>query len=69
VKSDKPVPITAVWLYRSGDRVRVSVEIDGQLRLAIEEVADGNFSHCCEGAGLERAPIDTLLEPKRGEDS
>lgn len=43
---------TAVWLRKIGDYVEVLVEIEGTWRMAIRELADSNFSHIAEGAGM-----------------
>lgn len=57
------VPITAVWLRRSGDTVEVLVEIEArEWRLAITEHIEGPFSHIAEGNGAKRWPLDDLAE-------
>lgn len=49
------VPISGVWLRRVGDKVIVSVEIDGRWRDVIVEFYDGQFSHIVETSGIESA--------------
>jgi hypothetical protein len=52
--------IEAIWLRRSGDKVQVLFESLGKWHLAIEEPADGSFSHIAEHPTLEAAPTDEV---------
>ena len=45
----RPERLTPVWLKRDGDRVTVSVEVDGQWIEVIREFWDSPFSHIWEG--------------------
>jgi hypothetical protein len=63
------VPVTAVWLLTTGDRLQVCVEVDGIWRVAIDEPrpqsADGLpviVSHCAHGTGFRRLPVLDLGE-------
>lgn len=53
------IPITAVWLRREGDTIKVLVEIDSIWRLAITEYVDCPFSHIAEGNGVGNWPSET----------
>jgi hypothetical protein len=60
--SKQPVPVTGVWLQKAtahnGGQLRVLVEIDGQWREVITEVADdGPISHIVEPSGMMAAPV------------
>lgn len=59
-KRQEAVPITGVWLRRIGDTAEVLVERDGRWFLVIDELADGNYSHMVEPAGILQAPLDPL---------
>lgn len=50
--------VEAIWVRRIGDKVQVLFESLGEWRLAIEESADGSFSHIAEHPALEAAPLD-----------
>jgi hypothetical protein len=56
--------ITGVWLRSMGSDfgtdLEVLIEIDGQWRLVIEELADSTISHIVEEPGMASAPRDTL---------
>lgn len=41
-----------IWLRRSGDRILVEIEFNGQWYTVIRE-SWGNFSHCVESLGIE----------------
>jgi len=69
VKSDKPVPVTGVWLRSThtekdtnkGLYVEILVEVDGAWRnLGRELVAGGVLSHIWEPPGILKAPVDEL---------
>lgn len=49
--------VEAIWLRRIGDRVQVLFESLGEWHLAIEESADGAFSHIAEHPALVAAPL------------
>lgn len=56
------VPVTGVWLQKAtahnGNVLRVLVEVEGQWREVIAEVADdGPISHIAEPAGIMQAPV------------
>jgi hypothetical protein len=46
------IEIGGVWLRRVGDRVIVSVEIEGVWQDVISEHAEGAFSHIVEPGGM-----------------
>jgi hypothetical protein len=53
----KEAVISAVWLRKIGSDVEVLLEIDGEWRLVIQELDDGNFSHITEASGIKAAPL------------
>lgn len=61
------VRVGGVWLVKTpshlGNKIEVLVEVDGQWRRAISEVADdGPISHIAEPAGLRTAPVAETTE-------
>jgi hypothetical protein len=56
---------TAVWLRRIGDHAQVLLEIDGVWRRAIQEHAEGPYSHIAEGNGAADWPVDKVTSPPR----
>lgn len=48
----EPLPVTAIWLRREGDKAIVLAEIGGDWIPLIEEHLEGNFSHIIEQAGI-----------------
>lgn len=55
--------VEAIWVRRIGDKVQVLFESLGTWRLAIEEHAEGPFSHIAEHPALEKAPVDEIAHP------
>lgn len=55
-----PVPVTAVWLRKVGSYVDVLLEIDGEWRLVIQEIDDGNYSHIVEESGIRKAELGVI---------
>jgi hypothetical protein len=51
------VAVTAVWLRKIGSDVEALLEIDGEWRLVIQELDDGNYSHITEASGIRAAPL------------
>lgn len=50
-----PVEVSGVHLFRTGEHVAVSVEIDGRWVEVIRELHDAAFSHIVEPNGIRRA--------------
>lgn len=61
-RDERTFTATAVWLRRSGDRVQLLVEIDGDWLVACEEHIDGPFSHIAEASGRSRWKPDPLTK-------
>jgi hypothetical protein len=51
----EPVSVQGIHLFRNGDHVVVSVEIEGRWVEVIREWHDGAFSHIVEPNGIRRA--------------
>jgi hypothetical protein len=52
--------VTGVWLRRVGQDLLVLIEVEGEWRPVIRELADGKISHIVEEPGMASAPRDTL---------
>lgn len=62
MSKEPAVQITGVWLQKStahnGNGLRVLVEVGGEWREVITEIADdGPISHIVEPTGITRAPV------------
>lgn len=51
------IDIAGIWLQRIGNKLRVIVEREGMLYLAIEEHVDGPTSHYVHPTGIRNAPL------------
>ena len=57
------IPVNAVWLRNTGDRLQVLIETNEGWRLAIDTYGpldETQVSHIAELAGLLKAPADPL---------
>lgn len=53
--TQEPVIVSGIHLFRTGEHVVVSVEIDGRWVEVIRERNDGSFSHIVEPNGVRKA--------------